>query len=71
MALEFVMRQLNIGRANLMNKSVQLATYADDINIRARSAKEADAVYSQLKIKAKTHRRQGHWHNYEQMKISE
>jgi len=54
LALEYVIRQTNAGRSNLLtNKSIQLAAYADDINIITRRAEEAAEIYTQLKREAR------------------
>ena len=43
LALEYVIRKLSVGRNNVLtNKSVQLAAYADDINIMCRTKNAAE-----------------------------
>lgn len=54
LALEYVIRQMDIGKENLLtNKTLQVAAYADDINIMSRRAEAARQAYSELKLHAK------------------
>lgn len=44
---------MNVGRSNiLINKTVQIAAYADDINIMSRTTTRAQETYTSLKKNA-------------------
>ncbi len=53
LAVEYVMRQMEVGRSNtLISKTMQLAAQADYINIMSRTFRGAQKTYSQLNDKA-------------------